>query len=80
MGYLDNSGLSYLWGKIKTALGGKQDKESSVSVPGSGALSMSETLGSGRTRLSLLRRLVLGEEVSQTAPQGKFLAMSRIML
>lgn len=47
MGYLDNSGLSYLWGKIKTALGGKQDKESSVSVPGSGALSMSETLGSG---------------------------------
>ena len=34
MGYLDNSGLSYLWGKIKTALGGKQDKESSVSVPG----------------------------------------------
>lgn len=47
MGYLDNSGLSYLWGKIKTALGGKQDKESSVSVPGSGALSMSESLGSG---------------------------------
>lgn len=47
MGYLDNSGLSYLWGKIKTALGGKQDKESSVSVPGSGALSMSETIGSG---------------------------------
>lgn len=47
MGYLDNSGLSYLWGKIKTALGGKQDKESSVSVPNSGALSMSETLGSG---------------------------------
>lgn len=26
MGYLDNSGLSYLWGKIKTALGGKQNK------------------------------------------------------
>lgn len=26
MGYLDNSGLSYLWGKIKTALGRKQDK------------------------------------------------------
>lgn len=47
MGYLDNSGLSYLWGKIKTALGGKQDKESSVSVPGSGALSMAESLGAG---------------------------------
>ena len=26
MGYLDKSGLSHLWGKIKTALSGKQDK------------------------------------------------------
>lgn len=45
MGYLDNSGLSYFWGKIKTALGGKQDKETSVSVPGGGVMSMNESFG-----------------------------------
>ena len=26
MGYLDNSGLAYLWEKVKAALSGKQDK------------------------------------------------------
>ena len=72
MGYLDNSGLSYLWGKIKTALGGKQDKESSVSVPGSGALSMAESLGAGHIRLSLRRRLVLGEVVENLSQLEMF--------
>lgn len=70
MGYLDNSGLSYLWGKIKTALGGKQDKESSVSVPGSGALSMSESLGSGPYTIEFTEEAGSGESSGESFAIG----------
>lgn len=51
-----------------------------ITVENSGVASMSETLGSGPYTIEFTEEAGSGEEASQTAPQGKFLAMSRIML
>lgn len=52
----------------------------SITVTGSGTASMAESLGTGPYTIEFTEEAGSGGEASQTAPQGKFLAMSRITL